>query len=313
MRFPFQLSFAKEFDAVGFGENSLDYLIAAPRYPGFNTKLRFNEHTQAAGGQIASAMVGLQHLGLRTAYAGRFGADAAGRQGIESLANEGIDTGFVEVIPEASSQTAFIIIDAGNDERTILRNRDERLIYRADEAPLELATRGRVLHMDATNPAACVEMARAAQSSGTIVSADINHVFDGIEDFLPLVDILITHEDFPLQLTGAKDTRTALRAIKARYDCALVGATLGARGAILFCEDQFLEADAFQVPRGCRDTTGASDAFHTGFLYGLLQGEGIETSLKLASATAALSCRNFGARSSLPTNEELSSFWKGDV
>ncbi len=86
LRLPFQLSFAKEFDVVVLGENSLDYLIDAPRYPDFDTKLHFNEHTQAAGGQIASAMFGLQRLGLRTAYAGRFGADAGGRFGIESLA-----------------------------------------------------------------------------------------------------------------------------------------------------------------------------------------------------------------------------------
>jgi len=33
LRLPFQLSFAKEFDTVGFGENSLDYLIAAPSLP----------------------------------------------------------------------------------------------------------------------------------------------------------------------------------------------------------------------------------------------------------------------------------------
>ncbi len=165
-----------------------------------------------------------------------------------------------------------------------------------------------MLHLDATNPAACVEMARAARLSGTIVSADINHVFDEIEDFLPLVDILITHEDFPLQLTGANDTRTALRAIKSSYNCALVGATLGARGAILFCEDQFLEADAFQVPGGCRDTTGAGDAFHAGFLYGLLRDEEIETSLKLGCAVAALKCHKSGARAGLPTRIELEEF-----
>ncbi len=130
MRFPFQISAAKEFDVTGFGENSLDYLIAAPHYPGFNTKLRFTEHTQAAGGHIASALVGLQRLSLRTAYAGCFGADAAGRFGIESLASEKVDTRFVEIIDGARSQTAFIIIDEGNGEHTVLCNRDERLIYR---------------------------------------------------------------------------------------------------------------------------------------------------------------------------------------
>lgn len=313
MRFPFQNSSAKEsvardFDVTGFGENSIDYLIVAPRYPEFNTKLRFTEHTTTAGGQIASAMIALGRLGLRTAYAGRFGADESGRFGIESLTDEGVNTNFAEVIEGARTQTAFIIIDAQSGERTILWNRDERLIYSAHEAPTELARRGRVLHLDTNNPAASIAMAQAAKTSNVIVSADFDHVFDGIENLLPLVDILITSESFPRELTGITDTRQSLAAVKSRYGCALAGATLGARGAVICCENQFMETAAFPVPGGCIDTTGAGDAFHAGFLYGLLQNEEIETSLKLASAVAALKCRNLGARAGLPTQKELSDF-----
>lgn len=313
MRFPFQNSSAKQFpakdfDVVGFGENSIDYLIVAPHYPEFNTKLRYAEHVKTAGGQIASALIGLQRLGLQTAYAGRFGADEGGRFGIESLANEGVNIDFAEVIEGAQTQTAFIIIDAQSGERTILWNRAERLIYAAHEAPTELARRGRILHLDANNPAASIAMAQAAKESGVIVSADLDHIFDGIENLLPLVDILITNEAFPRELTGITDTRASLATIKSRYGCALACATLGARGAIICCEDQFMETTAFQVPGGCVDTTGAGDAFHAGFLYGLLQDEEIETSLKLGCAVAALKCRNLGARAGLPTRIELENF-----
>jgi len=49
--------------------------------------------------------------------------------------------------------------------------------------------------------------------------------------------------------------------LKARYDCALVGATLGKRGAILYCEDQFLVSPASRSPAACRDTTGREMLF----------------------------------------------------
>jgi sugar/nucleoside kinase (ribokinase family) len=39
-----------------------------------------------------------------------------------------------------------------------------------------------------------------------------------------------------------------------------------------------------------------------------LNGEDIETSLKLANAVAALKCRDLGARTALPTEQELSKF-----
>jgi sugar/nucleoside kinase (ribokinase family) len=96
--------------------------------------------------------------------------------------------------------------------------------------------------------------------------------------------------------------------MKARYGCALVGMTMGKRGAMIYCDGQFLESPAYEVPGGCRDTTGAGDAFHGGFLYGLLSGEEIERSLELANATAALKCRDLGARTALPTLTELNSF-----
>ncbi len=74
-RIPFQLPGEKEFDAVGFGLNAVDHLIVVPEYPAFDTKVRFTEYQKSAGGQTASTMVGLLRLGLKTAYAGRFGSD----------------------------------------------------------------------------------------------------------------------------------------------------------------------------------------------------------------------------------------------
>ena len=68
---------------------------------------------------------------------------------------------------------------------------------------------------------------------------------------------------------------------------------------------QFLESPAFAVPGGCRDTTGAGDAFHAGFIYGMLAGEDLETCLKLSNAVAALKCRDLGARTALPSRAEL--------
>jgi hypothetical protein len=74
MRFPFSLPTNKPFDAVGFGLNAVDHLIVVPKYPSFDTKTRLLSHKLSAGGQTATAMVSLQRLGFKTAYAGRFGS-----------------------------------------------------------------------------------------------------------------------------------------------------------------------------------------------------------------------------------------------
>jgi sulfofructose kinase len=310
MRLPFSVPKKREFDVVGFGLNAVDHLIVVPEYPAFDTKVRFTEYDKSAGGQTASALVALQRLGLKTAYAGRFGSNEAGRFGLLSLEHEGVNLDFAETIEGADNQVAFIIIDARSGERTIIWDRDERLSYRPDEAPVELGSHGRVLHIDAHDPPACAVMARAASA---VVTADIDNIYDGLPELLPLINVLITSAEFPHRLTGIADLHASLIETRARYGCAIVGATLGARGAIVYAEGQFIESPAFEVPGGCRDTTGAGDAFHSGFIYGVLNEEDLQTCMNLGNAVAALKCRSLGGRTALPTENELREFLASDA
>jgi sulfofructose kinase len=308
MHFPLTLPANKPFDAVGFGLNAVDHLIVVPEYPAFDTKIRLLEHKQSAGGQTASTMVSLRRLGLKTAYAGRFGSDPEGLFGFQTLKDDHVNVDFAEIVEGARNQIAFITIDARSGERTIVWDRDDRLAYKPEEAPAEFGSMGRVLHLDAHDPPACVRVAQAARETGAIVSADIDNVYQGLPELLPLIDILIGSKEFPRRVTGISDERAALVELKARYGCALVGMTIGAAGAVVYGDGTFIESPGFEAPGGCRDTTGAGDAFHGGFLYGLLTGEDIETSLKLGNAVAAIKCSALGARTALPTRSELEAF-----
>jgi sugar/nucleoside kinase (ribokinase family) len=308
MRFPLTPPTNKPFDAVGFGLNAVDHLIVVPEYPAFDTKMRLLDHMQSTGGQTASAMVGLQRLGFKTAYAGRFGSDPEGQFGLASLKADGVNVDRTEVVEGATTQIAFIIIDVRNGERTIIWDRHEGLAYKPDEAPKDFGSLGRVLHVDAHDPPACVRVATEARNSGVVVSADIDNIYDGLPELLPLIDLLITSKEFPHRLTGITDERASLIEVKARYGCALVGMTKGVEGALVLCDDQFIQSSSFKAPGGCRDTTGAGDAFHAGFLYGFLNGQDIETSLKYGNAVAAMKCSALGCRTSLPTRPELDSF-----
>src|SRR5712664_4936389 len=98
MQIPLQPPHERKFDAVGFGLNAVDHLIVVPEYPAFDTKVRFTEYDKSAGGQTASAMVALQRLGLKTAYAGRFGSDESGRFGLRAIEYEGVNLDFAEMI-----------------------------------------------------------------------------------------------------------------------------------------------------------------------------------------------------------------------
>lgn len=305
MQFPFSVLEKTDFDAVGFGTNAVDFLIRVPEYPAYASKIELADYIQAAGGEVATTMSGLQRLGMKTAYAGRFGDDDAGSFGIETLRKEGVDVRFAEVVTGASTQIAFIVIDIRSGERTVIWKRDAKLSYTPDEADLNLVNSTKILHMTPHDAYACTRLAEAAQEAGTIVSLDIDNIFDGVEDLLRRTDILIASTELAEKMFGVTGAKAALKEFQSRYGSAIVGVTLGEKGSLLLCNDTFIETEGYAVPGGCMDTTGAGDAFRVGLLYGLLTGESVEVSAKMANAAAALKCREIGARTALPNKDEL--------
>ncbi len=305
MKFPFELSENKRFDVVGFGTNAVDYLIRVPVYPPLYSKIELTDYTLLAGGEIASTLAGLQRLRMKTAYLGRFGDDQAGDFGLQTLRDEGVNVEFAEQIKGAATQIGFIIVDISNGERTVLWKRDGKLAYSPEEVSTEFVGDTRIFHATPHDALACAKLARKAKQSGAIVSIDIDNLFDGVTEMIPLVDVFIASAEFPEKLVGIADQKESLREIKSRFGCPIVGMTLGTGGSLILCGDNFIETGGFAVPNGCQDTTGAGDAFRVGFLYGLLKEKSVEESARMANAVAALKCRELGARTALPNAEEL--------
>lgn len=310
MKFPLSILDDKPVDVFGFGTNAVDILISVPRFPSFASKVELTGYERLAGGEVASTLVGLQRLGMRTAYAGAFGDDEAGTFGYRSLEREGVDLECSRTIAGAATQIAFIIVDENSGERTVIWKRDPKLALNADDAPFDALSRCRILHMTPHDTQACIALAREARRLDVPTSLDIDSMPDGVDELLPLVDILIVSQEFPQQMFGDVDTETGLARLRSRFGTPLVAVTLGGKGSVVLCGNELIRTEGFGVPGGCRDTTGAGDAFRSGFLYGILRGETIEKSAIYANAVAALKCRAIGARTALPSENELNWFLK---
>jgi sulfofructose kinase len=116
------------------------------------------------------------------------------------------------------------------------------------------------------------------------------------------VDYLIASSEFPGRWTGDEDPFGALRSIQERFGMKMAAMTLGAHGALAFCEGRFVYSPAFVV--NCVDTTGAGDVFHGAFCYAVLQQMPIAEALGFANAMAALNCTAVGARGGIATLAE---------
>jgi sulfofructose kinase len=305
MEFGITVPTGKPFDAVALGLNAVDHLIVAPRYPEFNSKIPYKSHRLAAGGQCATAMVALARLGLRTRYIGKVGDDDIGRFQINSIVAEGV-TADITVVEGAETQTAFIIIDEASGERTILWNRDPAIATRPEDVDRAVVTSGRVLHLDGHDVEASIVAATYAREEGIPTVLDIDNIYPGAESLLPLIDFMISSSTFPTRLTGESELRMALKQLAEKNGSLVTGATLGEDGVLIYIRGQFIHSPAFNID--CRDTTGAGDAFHAGFIYGLLTGLTIEETLRFANAIAGLKCLAVGARTGLPTLNEAKAF-----
>jgi len=122
-----------------------------------------------------------------------------------------------------------------------------------------------------------------------------------------LVDHLVVADSFALPYTGARSPRQAVE--KLQQLCpGVVVVTEGTNGSIGCDESGFVSQRAFKVENV--DTTGAGDAFHTGYLYGLLHDLDLKKRLEFGSAVAALKCTRMGARTGIPTLSQVQRFLK---
>ncbi len=295
------------FDVVGLGLNAMDYITVLERFPRPQTKVPIQEVRLEPGGQVATALTACCRLGLKASYIGSVGSDHLGTLQMESLEQEGMDTSGIRIVKGATSQLAFALVEAGVGERTILWHRDARLIFPPSSLSREMITAGRMLHLDGRDSRAALQAAQWAREAGIPIAIDIDQIYDTTTlELLALVDYLIAAEDFARDLTGHRDATRAVHALAARFPQALTGVTLGVRGSIFLNGGQILRSPAFDVP--VRDTTGAGDVFHGAFIYGELRGWELRTTLRFANATAAMKCRELGARAGIPRLSEVEAF-----
>jgi sugar/nucleoside kinase (ribokinase family) len=192
-------------------------------------------------------MVALARLGLRTRYIGKVGSDDFGRLQIRSLESEGVESTGVIVVEGAESQIAYIIVDQPSGERTVIWHRDERLTIEARDVDKAAVTSGKALLLDAHNVEASIAAARFARDAGIPTVLDIDNIYPGTEELLPLIDFLISSTSFPLRMTEEPDLRTALKKLKEMTGSMFVAATLGREGVLAYFRGEYMHSPAFEV------------------------------------------------------------------
>jgi sugar/nucleoside kinase (ribokinase family) len=279
--------------------NATDTVIRVRQFPALGGKERLLSSSMQAGGQIATALVTCQRLGLRTRYVGKLGDDIGGRFQLASLRREGMDLRYIRVARHTPNQLAYIIVDEATGERTVFWDRHARLEITPRELRQEAFRCARALLLDGCDVEACVTAARWARAQGIPVVADLDTVYKKVEKLFPYIDYLIASANFLPALTGDNDPFRVLDYMAREFRMAAPGMTLGRDGALVLYKGRYHYSPGFVVETV--DTTGAGDVFHGAFVYGLISGWEMHRTLDFANALAGLNCTALGARGGIST------------
>jgi sulfofructose kinase len=267
------------------------------------------------GGPAGTALTALARLGARAGYVGVLGDDREGRYLRDLFVQEGIDVRRLRMDAHIGTNICIILVQQGTGRRAIFCHPR----VSADGLSLEDADRtyvqsAKVLHLDGQFMPAAVAAAGWARETGVKVCFDGNHPRPGLDRLLPLVDWLVVAEPFPAAYTGLPGRDDAASALLQLGPEILV-VTLAERGCQVWARRQGPAPDGlieeFSVPgfaAAVVDTTGAGDAFHGAFIFGMLQGWELQRVAEFANAVAAINCQSLGGRRGLPSLAQVEAF-----
>ncbi|MXO60438.1 adenosine kinase [Altererythrobacter salegens] len=261
---------------------------------------------EISGGSAANTLAGLSAMGAQCAFIGQVAKDQLGEVFAHDIHAVGIDfdTPARAGDPPTARCLIFVTPDAQRTMNTFLGASQFLPAAAIDEEAIGGA---RVLYLegylwDPEEPRAAmrraIETARAAGREVAFTLSDAFVISRHGDDFRQLIDeglidILFANHVELAALTGEDDFEDGIAALRDKVPVLVV--TRSEKGAVAVSGGERAEVAA--EPTEVVDTTGAGDLFAAGFLYGHVNGEPLERSLRRGAIAAAEIISHYGARS----------------
>ncbi len=293
------------FDAVGIGLCAWDTILLFDGYPGPNQKVEAVDSVTCGGGPVPTALAVFGRLGGRAAFVGAIGDRQEGLKIRCDLERYGVDVSALRMRPDRHSPSAYIWVDKHTGDRTVALAPGDVEPIQVEEVPKELFVKTPLLLIDGRQADVCLRAAQLCRQGGGEVVLDAGSPRDQIEALLHFTDHAIVSTDFVEGTFPGLSAESAIEKIKSLGPSRII-ITQGERGGRWLEDQQSGRYEAFEVP--VLDTTGAGDAFHGAYLYGLKRGWDMQRRCRFSSAVAALVCRGLGGRATAPDYEEVTFF-----
>ncbi len=305
----------KKAKIIGPGSLNADVTGYAPRLPAAG-ETRIGRSIQfSPGGKGNNQMTAAHRAGAEVLILGCRGNDTLGQIMAAHYAAEGMSEKYVVVDPHIETASALIEIDETDGQNRILimpaaNERVDRARVMVAEA--DFADADVVLTQFETTTDAVLAAKELAQKHGKpfiLNPAPYVSVPDALFDG---VDYVTPNETEAEAFTGVRvesveDCRRAAAKFR-EMGVKHVIITLGVRG--VYYTDGAREVTVPALCVKAVNTTGAGDAFNGALATAIGEGRDIETALRFATCTSAISVTREGAAASMPTRAEIEALLK---
>jgi ribokinase len=309
----------KEIEVVGLGALNMDHLYQLERIL-VDGETVVNKAILAPGGSAANTIYGLARLGINTGFVGAVGDDTEGGRMTGDFEEVGVDTSQIRARPGARTGATLCLSDRqGSRSIYVVPGANSSLII--EDIDMSYINNAKIVHIssfvDDEQFRITVQITgRLSPNVGLSFSPGALYVDKGMESLSPILSrtrILFINRQEIEQLTGEDFIKGAESCL--RQGCQMVAVTLGkgarlknavATSYIKDAENEYVVEPASTDTTTALETTGAGDAFATGFLYGLLKKKSPLQCGQIGDISAKFSIARMGAREGFPTLSELS-------
>ena len=295
---------------IGPGSLNVDVTGYAPHLPVHGETTKGTAIRVSPGGKGNNQMTAAHRAGSEVYIIGHRGSDMMGQIMARHYATEGMSEKYVCVDPLVETAGALIEIDETDGQnRIIVALSANEHVDRARvlAAETDFADCDAVLtQFETTIEAVLAAKELAAKYAKPFILNPAPYVpvpeglFDG-------VDYVTPNETEAEQFTGIRvDAVEDCRKAAAKFfemGVKKVIITLGVRGAYFTDGSEEIFVPALKVK--AVETTGAGDAFNGGLATAIAEGMPMETALRFATCTAAISVTRLGSSQSMPSREEI--------
>ncbi|RKD32737.1 carbohydrate kinase family protein [Thermohalobacter berrensis] len=298
-------------DVVTIGELLIDMISHD-----YDDDFKFSSFHKYFGGSPGNLAINLKRLGRESAVISNIGNDSFGKFIINTLKENTVNVDGITIDDEHN--TSIVVVSKSKKSPSFIAYRDADKNLKLNDKLISLIKDSKIVHFTSWpisyEPArkTTLELIKYAKDNGKIISFDPNYRkvlwekghngVDFIKELLKDVDMVKPSEDDAFHIFGS-DTPEGYINKFLEFGVKLVMLTLGEDGVIVSNGEETIRIPTLATK--VVDTTGAGDAFWSGFYAGILKGKTIRKAALLGSAVSACKLKEVGAVVKLPRVEEI--------